>query len=578
MTKTAFKTFVYSFAFSLFVILMTNRLYLHTPEKNINNIKIPEKNITLFLKNNMVSPIHVVANPTKKIILSHVDDIQKKSPNEKHSILPEIIDIEKENILLSQNMPLNDNLSQLIPLEKIDTAGNSEKTNVTDVKKEKTPQKEVQIPIIASQDNDLSEKKVIYTPKLAFSLPDFSEEKKLDTSNTPSLETSENMHSKTDDSVKNISKPEAKKIVMAEKDISNDAPHNLIPLEASKNQLWAKAEIKNTEEIQANQVALNVKDTPISSMKTQKESSKLSGKKSKKDWNHMTDGDIVREYDDPWVVAKGRNFPNNQLLQDEKKYKISEEEIQKIFETPKTLTPENAEEVELASKTVKNILIPIPEDILNDENLTPQLISSPQNEAIKEEFEAKELLKKENEEENVAAKEENIQENSSPETKESGSILNSLTSLFGSEKNSTPEIGTIEDEDEQENSLLSAFTRKQNKLLSKILPVEIRLSFQPNRAEISGQTLKWIKAFAQKTAEEPTTGLEIRIDGTSSPLLQRRRLNLLQNILLNEGASPEKIRTVFTAREPNSFILRTIRINKEKINTPVKSNNRYMQW
>lgn len=577
MTKTAFKTFVYSFAFSLFVILMTNRLYLHTPEKNINNIKIPEKNITLFLKNNMVSPIHVVANPTKKIILSHVDDIQKKSSDKEHKISPNTFDVTKENILLSQNEHQKDILSQIIPLEKINITDNSSIIDTKEIK-EKTPQKEVQIPIIASQDNDLSEKKVIYTPKLAFSLPDFSEEKKLDTSNTPSLETSENMHSKTDDSVKNISKPEAKKIVMAEKDISNDAPHNLIPLEASKNQLWAKAEIKNTEEIQANQVALNVKDTPISSMKTQKESSKLSEKKSKKDWNHMTDGDIVREYDDPWVVAKGRNFPNNQLLQDEKKYKISEEEIQKIFETPKTLTPESTEEVELASKTVKNLLIPIPEDILNDENLTPQLISSPQNEAIKEEFEAKELLKKENEEENVVTKEENIQENSNPETKESGSILNSLTSLFGSEKNSAPEIGTIEDEDEQENSLLSAFTRKQNKLLSKILPVEIRLSFQPNRAEISGQTLKWIKAFAQKTAEEPTTGLEIRIDGTSSPLLQRRRLNLLQNILLNEGASPEKIRTVFTAREPNSFILRTIRINKEKINTQVKSNNRYLQW
>ena len=577
MTKTAFKTFVYSFAFSLFVILTTNRLYLHTPEKNINNIKIPEKNITLFLKNNMVSPIHVVANPTKKIILSHVDDIQKKSSDKEHKISPNTFDVTKENILLSQNEHQKDILSQIIPLEKINITDNSSIIDTKEIKEE-TPQKEVQIPIIASQDNDLSEKKVIYTPKLAFSLPDFSEEKKLDTSNTPSLETSENMHSKTDDSVKNISKPEAKKIVMAEKDISNDAPHNLIPLEASKNQLWAKAEIKNTEEIQANQVALNVKDTPISSMKTQKESSKLSEKKSKKDWNHMTDGDIVREYDDPWVVAKGRNFPNNQLLQDEKKYKISEEEIQKIFETPKTLTPESTEEVELASKTVKNLLIPIPEDILNDENLTPQLISSPQNEAIKEEFEAKELLKKENEEENVVTKEENIQENSSPETKESGSILNSLTSLFGSEKNSAPEIGTIEDEDEQENSLLSAFTRKQNKLLSKILPVEIRLSFQPNRAEISGQTLKWIKAFAQKTAEEPTTGLEIRIDGTSSPLLQRRRLNLLQNILLNEGASPEKIRTVFTAREPNSFILRTIRINKEKINTQVKSNNRYLQW
>lgn len=114
--------------------------------------------------------------------------------------------------------------------------------------------------------------------------------------------------------------------------------------------------------------------------------------------------------------------------------------------------------------------------------------------------------------------------------------------------------------------------------MSKILPTEIRLSFQPNRAEISGQTLKWIKAFAQKTAEENNVGLEIRIDGTSSPLLQRRRLNLLHNILLSEGANPQKIKTVFTAREPNSFILRTILVSNKEDKKEIKNKNQYIQW
>ena len=37
----------------------------------------------------------------------------------------------------------------------------------------------------------------------------------------------------------------------------------------------------------------------------------------------------------------------------------------------------NTKGVKIASETVKNLLIPIPEDILNDENLTPQLSYSP---------------------------------------------------------------------------------------------------------------------------------------------------------------------------------------------------------
>ena len=293
-------------------------------------------------------------------------------------------------------------------------------------------------------------------------------------------------------------------------------------------------------------------------------------------WQSMKD---KHPDDDPWLVAKGKSFPKNQMLQDDKKFNLSDKEVDKLF-LKKDATPSN-DEVLLASKTVDNLLIPIPEDILNDENLTPQLISSPKNQEIKEQLEAKGLIRKE--EEN---KQNNLQDSNSDEfvredknsNEKSSNILDSITSLFSANSDTTPEIGVNENEEESTNSLFSAFSRKQNKLMSKILPTEIRLSFQPNRAEISGQTLRWIKAFAQKTAEEPTTGLEIRIDGTSSPLLQRRRLNLLQNILINEGALPEKINTVFTVREPNSFILRTVRINKEISNIQTNDKNRYLQW
>ena len=57
--------------------------------------------------------------------------------------------------------------------------------------------------------------------------------------------------------------------------------------------------------------------------------------------------------------------------------------------------------------------------------------------------------------------------------------------------------------------------------------------------------------------------LEIRLDGTTDQYLQRRRLNLLSNILNNKGVSARDVKVVFTEREPNSFIIRTLRTSEE---------------
>lgn len=65
--------------------------------------------------------------------------------------------------------------------------------------------------------------------------------------------------------------------------------------------------------------------------------------------------------------------------------------------------------------------------------------------------------------------------------------------------------------------------------------------------------------------------------------LQQKRLNLLHNILTNKGVEYSKINTVFTNREPNSFIIRTITRNnintettKGRMNKPRESY--YLQW
>lgn len=606
MKKTAFKTFVCSFVFSLFVILATNRVFFRTKNMVNDDINLPEKNITLFLKDKELAPIRLASLPAKKIILSNIADIPQKNDALTENGESFVSDIKVENT----------------PLSPIDTEENSFSNE--------TNGSTLPIPVISKEDI-VETKNVIEEPSDAFVISDTEQNKK---QVNPALTITSNAQAEADQNIlaqkEDISlqenlidvkipleKASSQKLAQFEKPTVNttvsnntnmiieekseeikkikteenisiqeaNTPLALIPLENNQQNVWAKAEIKKADDANKNLVALNSKNIPISSMEAQKQNTPSTSSEVKdKAWKSMKEKYGNRKEDDPWVVAKGKKVPNNKLMLDDKKYKMSDEDVQKIFEANKKLSSDEAAEnnLQLASKTVKNLLIPIPEEILNDENLTPQLISSPKNQEIKEELEAKGLIKQEEVKEEtpkeVITSEATKTTTEADTTNKEGGILDSITSLFGKDKNATPEIGTNEDNEENTSSLFSAFTKKQTRLISKILPTEIRLSFQPNRAEISGQTLKWIKAFAQKTAEEPSVGLEIRIDGTSSPLLQRRRLNLLRNILLNEGATPEKINTVFTAREPNSFILRTIKMKKETINTPAKNNNRYMQW
>ena len=94
--------------------------------------------------------------------------------------------------------------------------------------------------------------------------------------------------------------------------------------------------------------------------------------------------------------------------------------------------------------------------------------------------------------------------------------------------------------------------------------------------------MRWIQAFANKAAEDPDVILEIRIDKNSSYALQQRRLDLLHTILNSKGIDGGKVNTVFTSREPNSFIIRTLRLSDNSHSRPVKINQRksanYQTW
>jgi hypothetical protein len=98
----------------------------------------------------------------------------------------------------------------------------------------------------------------------------------------------------------------------------------------------------------------------------------------------------------------------------------------------------------------------------------------------------------------------------------------------------------------------------------KITPSELRLSFNSGRAEISGQTLRWLKAFSEKAISEGLT-IQIRLDASASTDLQRKRLGLLYTIFTSNGIDIDTIDTAFTNIESDTFIIRTIKNNMIKL-------------
>ena len=294
-------------------------------------------------------------------------------------------------------------------------------------------------------------------------------------------------------------------------------------------------------------------------------------------WKQMSE----TKQDSPWIVAKGNKFAKNKMVVEQfadvtetpdEKSLPENEENQKISEAvnPEKIGSDKSEETKLAYQMVPNLLIPIPEDIANDPNLTPQLSVTPKDKT--EDSSVKPEKKS-----SLAAVSENNTELSDKE-KDSG-LFKSITSWFsGSDKKSAEN----DSPEKQNNAKGFNFFGRGNSAnngssaKTKILPAELRLSFQPNRAEISGQTLRWIHAFADNALNNDDMYIEVRIDGTSSFALQKKRLNLLSTIFANRGVDFRKINIVFTSREPNSFIIRNIRFNNnEEVVVNKKSGNSY---
>lgn len=572
MQKTGLKTFVYSFALSLFAIFTANGIYWHTRPSASQEVKIPSKNIMLFLRGNRDTPSTRPA-PVKKIALTVLPEPRQQETPPAPSSLQVVYQPEAEVIMADNDIidfPLE--IDHNIPDNAIrETEVRTKLVQNFDEVIHNPPPRAAE-KIIPRHSADKSEK--AYQEAPVKSAPQESPVLTAELA-VPAVLTAED--DKTGDTLR---------MAAAE----SPEPEAIFPLEKTVDPLVKNVAAKVLRNAEANRVALAGSNVPIKSMTSEKSAQHQEPIANKsKSWEQMPRRDALADNgeDSPWVVAKGAVAPHNAMVAKEKYYQEDEAAIQKALNR-EPLDTTNAD-LQLASGTVQNLLIPIPEEILNDENLTPQLVSSDKPDDIKKEIEVERKLKEEVRPEKplIVKKEEKSEpqpiepvKHQTPQEQKKGNILSSLSSIFSSSSN-VKESKQNTDDDDFISSIKKKF--KGSRSRGKIMPTEMRLSFQPNRAEISGQTLRWIQAFAGKAADDPAMSIEIRIDGTSGMELQQKRLNLLHNILTNKGVEYSKINTVFTNREPNSFIIRTITRNnintettKGRMNKPRESY--YLQW
>ena len=270
----------------------------------------------------------------------------------------------------------------------------------------------------------------------------------------------------------------------------------------------------------------------------------------------------------PWVIAKGSKHIDNKMLLE------NNINVSSAITPNETIIKEDLS-FEVAKKIKQNIIFPIPDEILNDEDLTPTFINTDNT---------NKKTKEQNKEKQPKLIEKKIVETENTQPKDNqNTIINNISSWFNKgeakeeekqkrTKTTPPIYSTQETKNTNTTTKPQDFGEfyealqktKQIHSQKRITPSELKLSFNPERAEISGQTLRWLKAFSEKTNEE-SSFIQVILDATTSTELQRKRLNLLYTIFINNNVDLNKVDTVFTNIEPNTFIIRTVTLSKPKL-------------
>lgn len=535
MPRFGWKCFVGSFLFSLAAVFAAAKVYFLLPaeksaEQTENFENLETKNIDLFANDEENNPIIEKFNEINKPAAPEAAAPVSAAENDITEEVPEIVTAEAEPVL-PQAEETFDNRSSVLYAPDDDDFSAAEKPAQA----------------IALKNDIISEP---------------AEEKAAAEAENP----------EQNSEIADAENEEPLKIA----DASSEAKAFTIPLQ--HNFETPKQNVKVSSEADNSQVALASNNVRMQNLGTQNKIASASVETS-------VPAEKVQEtqYVDPWVVATAGN---EHIAKNKLDAINNSEEVKNAAADLKAPEPAKSDnEKKVAYKMMKNILIPIPEDIANDENLTPQLSYSEENKKLsKKLMQSGELsgdTSAHDDEETgkdsaPAAKPQDIgttplpqQPAADSQTKSSSSSASLTDSIAAWFSSSAKDKSTNTESEKQSSSGSgdSAFSKllglgkKDN---SGIAPSELKLAFQPNRAEISGQTLEWLKAFSDNAVKNDDVFIEIRIDGSGSYELQQKRLNLLYSILINNGVDYNKINIIFTDREPNSFIIRNVRYASEE--------------
>ncbi len=586
MSNAGIKTFAYSFVFSLFAIFLVNKAVGHAPSEK--EPQIPHNNISLFLKSEVL-PHGAPSTPVRKIAL--IKDIPQETnvPQPRRETKPE-----KKDFPVVAEEPVVKQVRAENPAKKERLIAALEKTKLPPIKQEtkkKVHSKAVTEPVAQdNKDKHAPENLVIAQNDVspaseAHSLPAEPGEKP-DTEETLliPLQKVRNTAFVSNEKVQINGTGADKQVAMLDlkqslKNVVEDAEPVTAGAE-KENEENNPAEISGwqpmaekkgeTSPVRAGNSLYDVMQVEV--QKPAENNSAALAEAPKEDSHSEKNTTEESKPEDKWIAAKGTKFPVNQNVLEQDYYKQAEDTDKITAVLSGESASKDKKEVKVAGEVVQNILIPIPDDIINNKNLMPQLVSDPENMKLEEDLIQKERLQAAEEEGEVPFIAEKKEQTQAEHKDGKSGLLSSISSLFNGQ-------GSSEGSSTGAGSHNSKANSSEQSGQGKILPTEIRLSFQPNRAEISGKTLNWIQAFANKAQEDDYNILEIRIDGTSSFELQQKRLNLLYNILTNLGLEYKKVDTVFTNREPNSFVLRVVNRGdrKEDVMSPVRSMY-YKRW
>ncbi len=89
------------------------------------------------------------------------------------------------------------------------------------------------------------------------------------------------------------------------------------------------------------------------------------------------------------------------------------------------------------------------------------------------------------------------------------------------------------------------------------MPHEMKITFYPGASAFSGQSLKWIKAFAKTALVDPRLIVEVRVSREDS-VLQEKRLSLLISALKAAGLSSHQIFVAVVDRPVDTMLLRAV--------------------